>query len=94
MDQVLVNQRRFRSIKAQKTAAYVQLMKLKMKSSGNKTLPQGEKIYFMVTPPKVTGKPASDIWVSKKWVLSKVADAVVDLLSAPIFNNVSEKQKV
>ena len=40
--------KKIRSVKAQKTAAKVQLMKLKMKSSGNKTLPQEERTYFMV----------------------------------------------
>merc|ERR1712098_322834 len=86
--------KKIRSVKAQKTAAKVQLMKLKMKSFGNKTLPQEERIYFMVTPPKVTGKPASAVWVSNKWVLGKVVDAVADLLSVPNFNNVSEKDKL
>ena len=37
-----------RSVKAQKTAAKVQLMKLKMKSNGDKSLPQTERIYFLV----------------------------------------------
>ena len=37
-----------RSLKAQKTAAKVQLMKLKMKSNGDKSLPQTERIYFLV----------------------------------------------
>ena len=37
-----------RSVKAQKTAAKVQLMKLKMKSNGDKSLPQTERVYFLV----------------------------------------------
>ena len=40
--------KKLRSVKAQKTAAKVQLMKLKMKSSGDKSLPQDERVYFLV----------------------------------------------
>lgn len=37
-----------RSVKAQKIAAKVQLMKLKMKSKGDNSLPQTERVYFLV----------------------------------------------
>ena len=40
--------KKLRSVKAQKTAAKVQLMKLKMKSLGDKSLPQEERVYFLV----------------------------------------------
>ena len=42
-------EKKVRSVKAQKTAAKVQLMKLKMKSIGDKSLPQEERIYFLVS---------------------------------------------
>ena len=42
-------EKKARSVKAQKTAAKVQLMKLKMKSIGDKSLPQEERIYFLVS---------------------------------------------
>ena len=42
-------QKKPRSLKAQKTAAKVQLMKLKMKSNGDKSVPQTERVYFLVT---------------------------------------------
>ena len=41
---------------AQKTAAKVQLMKLKMKSRGQTSLPEDERVYFLVEPPKVRSK--------------------------------------
>ena len=41
------------SLAAQKTAAKVQLMKLKMKSVGQGGLPEGERVYFLVHPPQV-----------------------------------------
>ena len=40
--------KKLRSVKAQRTAAKVQLMKLKMKSCGDKSLPQEERAYFLV----------------------------------------------
>ena len=40
-----------RNAKAQKMAAKVQLMKLKMKSNGTLQLPQEERIYFKVANP-------------------------------------------
>ena len=40
--------KKLRSVKAQKTAAKVQLMKLKMKSMGDKSLPQEERVYLLV----------------------------------------------
>ena len=71
-----------RSVKAQKTAAKVQLMKLKMKSSGDNSLPQTERVYFLVKlKPKLPklfnvktlqvtppgGRPARGAWVSSRY---------------------------
>jgi len=76
-----------RSVKAQKTAAKVQLMKLKMKSSGDKSVPQSERIYFLVTPPKSSGKSASGVWTNRGWVMGKVIDSLASLLSVQNNNN-------
>merc|ERR1712126_575036 len=76
--------KKLRSLKAQKTAAKVQLMKLKMKSNGDKTLPQTERIYFLVTPPKSSGKSASGVWVSSGWVMGRVVDSIAATLSVQL----------
>ena len=86
--------KKLRSLKAQKTAAKVQLMKLKMKSNGDKTLPQTERIYFLVTPPKSTGKSASGVWVSSGWVMGRVVDSIADTMGVQNFNNIGNREKL
>ena len=81
-----------RSLKAQKTAAKVQLMKLKMKSNGDKSLPQTERIYFLVTPPG--GRPARGAWVSSRWVMGKVIDSLADTLGVENKNNLQQAAKL
>ena len=81
-----------RSLKAQKTAAKVQLMKLKMKSNGDKTLPQTERIYFLVTPPG--GRPARGAWVSSRWVMGKVIDSLATTLGVENKNNLQSAAKL
>lgn len=99
-----------RSVKAQKTAAKVQLMKLKMKSSGDKTLPQAERIYFLVTkhdniqllvlvnfqvtPPKSSGKSVSGAWVSRRWVMGRVIDSLAASLGVQNNNNLQSADKL
>lgn len=87
-------EKKVRSVKAQKTAAKVQLMKLKMKSIGDKSLPQEERIYFLVTPPKSTGKSPTGVWVSSRWVMGKVVDSVAASLSVQNHNNVGGRTKL
>jgi len=89
-----VKTKKLRSVKAQKTAAKVQLMKLKMKSTGEKSLPQTERVYFLVTPPKETGKAAAGVWVSNKWVMGRVVDSLAASLGAKNENNVVGKDKI
>jgi hypothetical protein len=91
---VPVKTKKLRSVKAQKTAAKVQLMKLKMKSSGDKSLPQEERVYFLVTPPKISGKSPTGIWVSNKWVMGRVVDSLAASLGVKNENNVVGKDKV
>ena len=56
--------RKPRSVKAQKTAAKVQLMKLKMKSkAGDNGLPQEERVYLLVSLPKAMQKQPQGTWV-------------------------------
>jgi len=88
--------KKLRSLKAQKTAAKVQLMKLKMKSTGDKCLPQEERIYFLVIPPKKTGKfpGGTGVWVSNKWVMGKIVDSIADSLSVPNFNNSGDRERL
>jgi len=89
-----VKPKKLRSVKAQKTAAKVQLMKLKMKSTGDNSLPQTERIYFLVTPPKESGKSPSGVWVSNRWVMGRVVDSLAVSLGVKNENNVVGKDRI
>jgi hypothetical protein len=85
-----------RNAKAQKTAAKVALMKLKMKSLGNQSLPQEERFYFRVMLPKsVSAKmPSAGVFVSENWCLGKVIDCVADLCKVENKNNIANQPKL
>ena len=57
-----------KTIKNQKMAAKVQLMKLKMKAQGQKSIPTDDKVFFGIKSQKKDMKP---VFVSKKWSLGK-----------------------
>merc|ERR1711962_1131902 len=76
-----------RSKAAQKTAAKVQLMKLKMKSHGQTSLPAEERVDFMGQPPQCYKKPAMGCFVCKDWSLGKTIDALADLTGTKNRNN-------
>lgn len=82
--------------KAQKTAAKVQLMKLKQNSVGQKSIPTNDRIHFRVHLPliKVGLKKCSErtrgIFVSKSWCLGKVLDNICDLCGVENKNNVGD----
>jgi len=79
---------------AQKTAAKVQLMKLKMKSLGDRSLPDQERVHFLVQPPEESGKPACGCFVSKYWSLGKVIDTLAELTDTSNLNNVHGAKKL
>ncbi|XP_076868372.1 AN1-type zinc finger protein 1 isoform X2 [Brachyhypopomus gauderio] len=56
------------------TAAKVALMKLKLHASGDKGLPQTERIYFQVFLPKGTPTSTLPMFFSSKWSVGKVVD--------------------
>jgi len=83
-----------RSKAAQKTAAKVQLMKLKMKSKGQNSLPDSERVYFLVHPPKENGKAAMGCFISKTWSIGKTIDTLADLTGTVNDNNVGKGRKL
>lgn len=87
-------ERKKMSKSAQKTAAKVQLMKLKMKSKGQTSLPEPERVYFLVHPPQESGKVASGYFVSRLWSVGKVIDTLADLTGTKNENNISSARKL
>jgi predicted nucleic acid binding AN1-type Zn finger protein len=82
------------SLSAQKTAAKVQLMKLKLKSVGQTSLPEAERIYFLVHPPQETGKPGQGCFVSKNWSIGKIIDSLADSTKTVNENNITFARKL
>jgi len=79
-----------RSLKAQRTAAKVQLMKLKMSSRlGDAGVPQAERLYLLVAPPRALGRPAAGAWVSSAWTVGRVVDSLAAGLGVDNRNNVA-----
>ena len=78
-------------VKKQKMAAKVQLMKLKMKAQGSKSIPMNERIYLGI---KTTNKDIKPVFVSIKWSLGKVLDSVASLIGLENKNNVSGASKL
>ena len=72
-------------------AAKVQLMKLKMKAQGQKSIPTEDRIYFGIKSQKKEMKP---VFVSKKWSLGKVVDSSANLIGLENKNNVSNAAKL
>merc|ERR1711997_869640 len=68
-----------------------QLMKLKMKAQGQKSIPTDEKVFFGIKSRKKDMKP---VFVSKKWSLGKVVDAVATLIGLENKNNVANAAKL
>lgn len=83
-----------RNAKSQRMAAKVQLMKLKQKSTGNLSLPQEERVYFKVVPPKESGKNAVGTFVSRNWSVGRVIDAAAIACGAKNTNNVAGAPKL
>lgn len=81
------------SAKAQKTAAKVQLMKLKQNSAGHKNIPMNDRAYFRVYLPvcktsTIKGlEKTKGVFVSKSWCLGKVLDIISDLCGVENKNN-------
>jgi hypothetical protein len=81
---------------AQKTAAKVQLMKLKMKSLGDSGLPETERLYFLVLPPGAAAGGGGGVacFVSSRWSLGKVVDTLAQLTKTPNLNNQTKARKL
>jgi len=79
-------------VKNQKLAAKVQLMKLKMKAQGSKSVPNQDRIYFGVKSSK--SKDIKPVFVSSTWPFGKVVDVIADLVGLENKNNMSNVPKL
>ena len=81
-----------KTVKNQKLAAKVQLMKLKMKAVGPKSIPTQDRIYFGIKNPKF--KDPKPVFVNQIWPFGKVIDAIADQVGLENKNNVANAPKL
>lgn len=77
-------------------AAKLQLMKIKNKASGQKSIPSTDRVYFNVALPQgdESTVKAVPVFVSKTWSLGRTIDAIADECKLPNFNNKSTAKKL
>lgn len=77
--------------KNKEMAAKVQLMKIKNKASGQKSIPTTDRVYFNIILPQNVDKAVKSIpvFVSKTWSLGRAIDAVADECKLQNNNNKS-----
>ncbi|XP_066543268.1 AN1-type zinc finger protein 1 isoform X2 [Amia ocellicauda] len=76
------------------TAAKVALMKLKLCATGDKSLPQSERIHFQVFLPKGTKDRCLPMYFCSKWSVGKVVDFASSLASLKNNNNILTAKKL
>uniref|UniRef100_A0A8D0GQ62 Zinc finger AN1-type containing 1 n=1 Tax=Sphenodon punctatus TaxID=8508 RepID=A0A8D0GQ62_SPHPU len=86
--------KRRRGAKNSETAAKVALMKLKMHASGDKSLPQTERIYFQVFLPKGSKEKSKPMFFCSKWSIGKIVDFAASLANLKNDNNKSTAKKL
>lgn len=80
--------------KKSEMAMKVQLMRVKNKATGLKSIPTVDRIYFNVTTPKQLGEAKKAVFVSKTWSVGRAIDAIADECKVPNRNNVANAEKL
>jgi len=82
-----------KSLKSRKMAAKVALMKLKLHSKGDNSLPDSERLYFSVHALTLKSTPVP-LFVSRKWTVGKAIDFMSNKLNLHNDNNKVSKLKL
>lgn len=80
--------------KARETAAKVNLMKLKMKATGNKSIPELERVFFNIYLPLNSKMKTKAVFVSRLWSVGRVIDFVAAESNLRNDNNVVGAKKL
>ncbi len=88
--------------KSKATAAKVTLMKIKMKATGEKSIPETERVYLQVFLPlnsssqqgQEKSRKSKPMFFSKKWSIGRVIDNVAAMCKLPNQNNVASSRKL
>lgn len=71
----------------------VQLMRLKGKATGAKTIPPGDRIYFSIQNEK-TCPDGKAVFVDNNWSVGRAIDAIASECKMPNNNNVATAKKL
>jgi len=82
--------------KNRELAAKLQLMKIKNKATGQKSIPTTDRVYFSVNLPQNVDKTVKivPVFVSKSWSLGRTIDAIADECKLQNNNNKSTGKKL
>ncbi|KAI4467476.1 arsenite inducuble rna associated protein aip-1-related [Holotrichia oblita] len=83
-----------KKVKNQETANKVQLMRIKNKATGLKSVPLIDRVYFNVHYPTSIASKVVPIFVSKTWSIGKAIDAIAQEFKIPNNNNQTVSQKL
>ena len=81
----------FKTKKAEKMAAKVAVMKLKMNARGHKGVPATERVYFNVFVKSIDSENVVPLFVSSRWTVGKSLDVAADEAKVSNFNHVGDK---
>ncbi|XP_071957879.1 AN1-type zinc finger protein 1-like [Antedon mediterranea] len=84
------------SSKAQKTAAKVALIKMKMHAVGDASIPQTERLYFQVYLPieHRCKEKSKAMYFSKEWSVGRLVDKIATMASLRNENNLADSKKL
>ncbi|GJQ76568.1 hypothetical protein Trydic_g2265 [Trypoxylus dichotomus] len=85
LDNTLENAKR--KAKNVETANKVQLMRIKNKAVGLKTIPIVDRVYFNIKYPSNIADRISPVFVSKTWSIGRAIDAIAEEIKVPNNNN-------
>ncbi|XP_042322244.1 AN1-type zinc finger protein 1 isoform X1 [Sceloporus undulatus] len=86
--------KRCKGAKSSETAAKVALMKLKMHASGDKSVPQTERIYFQVFLPKGSKEKSKPMFFCSSWSIGKAIDFAASTANLKNDNNKTTAKKL
>ncbi|XP_067122579.1 AN1-type zinc finger protein 1-like [Centruroides vittatus] len=84
----------FKSEKSKKTAAKIQLMKMKLNAFGNNNLPLSERAYFKIHFPKKYNSTEKDYFFNKCWTVGKIIDTIAELENFKNENDTATNEKL
>ncbi|PVD20872.1 hypothetical protein C0Q70_19035 [Pomacea canaliculata] len=84
----------FKTARSREMAAKVALMKLKAQANGDCSIPETERVFFLVFMPLSHGHPPKALFFSKRWTVGRITDLIADKAGITNLNNTSSNMKL